>query len=177
MYETLPPTPHYEYTRTTVSPPPPPPPPPPNLFLLISTSLDSFNPEPHRISRLPQYHHPPRSMPIYNALTSGSITYSVTPPSTLMCFVSRKQFTTIPRSLLHLTDPSLLLSEPMALSAPYLMASNLPPTKDQFSAVCHHPSVLKRMDSSLTSDSYTALANTLTPPYPRKLFSTLTLPV
>ena len=133
--------------------------------------------KPHRISGLPQYHHPPRSMPIYTALTSGSSTYSATPPSTLMCFISRKQFKTIPRSLLYLTDPSLRLLEPMAGSAPYLMTSHLPPTMDQFSAVCHHPSTLKRMDSSLTSDSYTTLANTLTPPYPRKLSSTLTPPM
>ena len=112
VYETLSPTPHYEYTRTTVSSPPPtpppPPPPPPTPFLLISTSLD---PEPHRISGLPQYHHPPRSMPIYNVLTGGSTTYSATPPSTLMCFVSQKQFKTIPRSLLYLTDPSLAVSD------------------------------------------------------------------
>ena len=171
MYETFPPTPHYKYTRITVSPPIP--------FLLILTSQDarSFDPEPHRISGLPQYHHPPHSKTIYNALTSGSTTYSATPPSTLMCFTSRKQFKTIHRSLLHLTDLSLLLSEPMAGSAPYLMASDLPPTMDLFSAVCHHPSVPKHMDSSLTSDSYTAFANTLTPPYLRNLSSTLTPPV
>ena len=172
MYETLPPTPHYEYTRIAVSPPPPHSIP----FLLISTSEDarSFDPEPHCTSVLPQYHHPPHSMPIYNALTSLSTTYSATPPSTLMCFASRKQFKTIHRSLLHLTDLSLLLSEPTAGSATYLMASDLPPTMDPFSAVCHHPSTPKRMDSSLTSNSYTTLANTLTPPYPRKLSSTLT---
>ena len=145
----------------------------------MSTSLDarSFDPEPHRTSRLPQYHHPPRSKPIYNTLTSGSITYSTTPLSTLMCFVSRKQFKTIPRSLQHLTDLSLLLSEPTAGSAPSLMANDLPQTTDQFLAVYHHPSMQKHMDSSLTSDSYTALANTLTPPYPRKPSSTLTPPV
>ena len=146
---------------------------------LISTSQDarSFDPEPHCTSGLPQYHHPPRLMPIYNALSSGSTIYSMTPPSTLMCFASQKQFKMIHRSLLHLTDLSLLLSEPMAGSAPYLMARYLPPTMDPFSAVCHHPSTLKHMDSSLTSDSYTMLANTLTPPYPRKLSSTLTPPV
>ena len=145
---------------------------------MISTSQDarSFNPEPHHTSGLPQYHHPPRLTPIHNALTSGSTTYSATPPSTLMCFASRKQLKTIHRSLLHLTDLSLLLSEPTAGSALYLMVSDLTPTMDLFLAVCHHPSAPKHMDSSLTSDSYTALANTLTPPYPRKLSSTLTPP-
>ena len=133
--------------------------------------------KPHRTSRLLQYHHPPHSTPIYNALTSESTTYSATPPSTLMCFVSQKQFKTIPRSSLHLTDLSLLLSEPTAGSAPYLMASDLPPTKCPYLAVRHHPSSPKHIDSSLTSDSYTALANTLTPLYPRKLSSTLTPPV
>ena len=148
-------------------------------FLLISTSQDdrSFDPDPHRISGLPQYHHPPCSMSIYNALISGSTTYSATPPSTRMCFASQKQSKAIHRSLLHLTDLFLLLSEPMAGSAPYLMASNLPPTMDLFLAVVHPPTAPKRMDSSLTSDSYTLLANTITPPYPRKLSSTLTPPV
>ena len=103
-------------------------------FLLILTSQDarSFDPEPHRTPGLPQYLHPPRPTLIYNASASGSTTYSATPPSTLICFVSRKQFKIIPRSLLHLMDLSLLLSEPMAGSAPYLIASNLPPTMDPF---------------------------------------------
>ena len=174
MYKTLPPTPHYEYTSTTVSSPLPPIP-----SLLTSTSQDtrSFDPKPHRTSRLLQYHHPPCLTPIYNALTSGSTTYSKIPPSTLMCFIYRKQFKTTPRSLLHLMDLSLLLLEPTAGSAPYLIASTLLPTMDPFLAVYHHPSMPKHMDSSLTSDSYTTLANTLTHPYPRKLSSTLTLPV
>ena len=123
MYETLPPTPHYEYTRTTV---PPPPPPPPIPSLLTSTSQDprSFDPEPHRTSRLPQYHHPPRSAPTYNALTSGSTTYSEIPPSTLMCFVYWKQFKTIPRSLPHLMDLSFLLSAPTDGSDGQHLATN-----------------------------------------------------
>ena len=144
---------------------------------LPSQDARPFDPEPHCTSGLPQYHHPPCSTPIYNALTSGSTTYSVIPPSPLMCFIYRKPFKTIPRSLLHLTDLSLLLSESSARSAPYLMPSALPPTMDQFLAARHHPLSPKHTDSSLTSDSYTALANTLTPPYPRKLSSTLTPPV
>ena len=174
----LPPTPHYEYTCTTVSSPPPPPP-PTILFPLTSTSQDarSFDPEPHHTSRLSQHHHPPRSTPIYNASISGSTTYSTIQLSKLMCFVSRKQFKTIPRSLPHPTDLYLLQSEPTAGSAPYLMASALPLTMDQFLAVRHLLSAPKHMDSFLTSNSYTALANTLTPPYPPKLSSTLTPPV
>ena len=171
VYETLPPTPQYKYTRTTVSSPPP-----PNS---VPTSQDarSFDQEPHHTSRLPQHHHPPCSTPIYNALTGGSTAYSTIPPSTWTCFVYRKQFKIIPRSLLHLTDLSFLQSEPTAGSAPYLMASALPLTMDQFSAVRHHLSAPKHMASSLAFNSYTALANTLTHLYPRKLSSTWTLPV
>ena len=159
--------------------PPPPPPPPPTSFPLISTSLDarSLNPELHCPSRLPLCHHPPHSMHISNALTSGITTYSVTSPSTQICSVFQKHSKTIPRSLLHLMDLSLLLSEPMDGSAPYLMASILPQTLDLFSAICHHPSVLKCMGSSPISDSYTTLANTLTPACPSKPASTLTPPV
>ena len=144
VYETLPTTPQYEYICITVSPPPPPPPPPPP-FLLISTSLDdrSLDPVPHCLSRLPQCHRPPHSIHITNALTSVSITYSMTPPSTPMCSVYRKHSKPIPRSLLHLTDPSLLLLEPTAGPAIYLMASVLRQTMDPFSAICRHPSVLK----------------------------------
>ena len=97
VYETLPPTPHYKYTRINVSSPPLPPPPPP------------LDPEPHRPSRLLQCHPPPHSIHISNALTSGSTTYSMTPPSTLTCSVFQKHSKPIPRSLLHLTDLSLLL--------------------------------------------------------------------
>ena len=174
---------HLPLIMNTLAPQSPLPLPIPFLLILTYQDARSFDPEQNRTSGLPLYHHPLCSMPIYNALTSGSTTYSATPPSTLMCFISLKQFKTIPRSLLHLTDQSLLLSDTMAGFAPYLMASNLPPTMDPFSTVCHHPSALKHMDSSLTSNSYTASANSLTPPppppppYPRKLSSTLTPPV
>ena len=106
----------------------------PILFLLTSTSQDarSFDQEPHRTSRLLQHHHPPCSMPIYNALTGGSTAYSAIPPSTWTCFVYRKQFKIIPRSLMHLMDLLFLQSEPMVGSAPYLMASILPLTMTRF---------------------------------------------
>ena len=170
VYETLPTTLQYEYTHTTVSSPPPTP------FPLISTSLDarSLDPVPHHLSRLPQCHHPPHSIHISNALTSESITYSMTPPLTPMCSVYQKHSKPIPRSSLHLMDPSLLLMEPMAGPALYLMASDLPQTTDLFSAVCHHPSTLKHMGSSPIFDSCTELANTLNPPCPSKTSSTLT---
>ena len=173
MYETLPPTIQYEYTHTTISSPPP------LLFPLTSTSQDPrfSDQEPHRTSGFLQHHHPPRSAPISNALTSGSTAYSVIPPSTPTYFLYRMQFKTIPRSLQHPTDRSLLPSEHMAGSAPYLMTSALLPTMDPFLAVLHHPSAQKHMVSSLTSASYTALASTLTPLCPRKLSSTPTLPV
>ena len=168
---------HLPSSMNTLTPPSPPPPPP--LFLLTSTSLDSrfSDQEPHRTSGFLQHHHPPCSAPISNALTSGSTAYSVTPPSTPTCFVYRMQFKTIPRSLQHPTDRSLLPSEHTAGSAPYLMASALLPAMDPFSAVRHPPSVQKHMVSSPTSASYTALASTLTPLYPWTLSSTLTLPV
>ena len=170
VYKTLPPTPHYEYTRITVFSPPP------TVFPLISTSQDarSLDAVPPRLSRLPHSHHPRHLVRISNALTSGSTTYSVTPPSTLMCSIYRKYSKPIPRSLLHLMDPSLLLSEPMAGPAPYLMACVLPQTTDPSLAVCHHPSKLKRMGSFPIFNSCTELANTLNPPCPSKTSSTRT---
>ena len=101
--------------------PSPPPPPPPTLYPLTSTSLNSqfSDQEPHCTSRFLQHHHPPRSVHKSNALTSGSTAYSMIPPSTPTCFIYRTQFKTIPGSLQHLTDRSLLLSEPTAGSAPF----------------------------------------------------------
>ena len=149
---------------------------PPTLFPLISTSLDarSLDPSPYRLSRLSLCHHPRHSIHISKALTSGSTNYSMTPPPILACSIYWKHSKPTPRSSLHLTDPSLLLSEPTAGHAPYLMASILPQTTDPYSAVFHHHSMLKHMGSSPIFDSCIELANTLNPPCPSKTSSTLT---
>ena len=149
---------------------------PPTLFPLILTSLDatSLDPLPYHLSRLSLCHHPPHSIHISKALTSGSTNYSATPPPIPMCSVYRKHSKPTPRSSLHLTDPSLLRLEPMAGPAPYLMASVLPQTTDLYLAVFHHPSVLKHMCSSPIFNSCTELANTLNPPCPSKTSSTPT---
>ena len=172
MYETLPPTLHYEYTLTTISSPLP-------QFPLTSASPNTrfSDQELHRTSRFPQHQHPPPTSSTSNTSTNGSITYSTIPSSTLMILVYRKQFKTIPGSLQHPTNLSLLPSAPTAGCAPYLMASALLPTMDQFLAVCHPLSKQKHTASSLTFASYTALASTLTPLYPQRLSSILTLPV
>ena len=123
---------------------------PPTLFPLISTSQEarSLDPWPYRLSRLSFCHHPPHSKHTSTALTSGNTNYSTTPPPIPTCSVYQKHSKPNQRSSLHLTDPSLLLSEPMDRHAPYLMASILPQTTDPYSAIFYHPSMLERMSSS-----------------------------
>ena len=139
---------------------------------LIMNTLKLLSP--HCLSQLSLGHHPLHSIHVSKALTSGSTNYSTTPLPILTCSVYQKYSKPTPRSSLHLTDPSLLLSDPRAGPAPYLMASILPQTMDLYSAVFHHPSVLKHMGSSPFFDSRTELANTLNPPCPSKTSSTPT---
>ena len=150
---------------------------PPTPFPLISTSQEarSLDPSPYQLSQLLLCHHPPHSKHTSKALTSGYTNYSATPPPILTCSVYRKHSKPTPRSSLHLTDPSLLLSDPMDGHAPYLMASVLPQTTDLYSALFHHPSVLRCMGSSTIFNSCIELANTLNPPCPSKTSSTPTL--
>ena len=146
---------------------------PPTPFLLISTSQEarSLNPLPYRLSLC---HHPPHSKHTSKALTSGNTNYSASPPPIPTCSVYWKHSKPTPRSSLHLTDPSLLLSEPTDGHAPYLMASVLPQATDPYLAVFHHPSMLKHMGSSPIFDSCIELANTLNPPCLSKRSSTPT---
>ena len=152
---------------------------PPTPFPLISISQEarSLDPSPYQLSRLSLCHHPPHSKHTSKALTSGNTNYSATPPPILTHSVYRKHSKPTPRSSLHLPDPSLLLLEPTDGHAPYLMASVLPQTTDPYSAIFHHPSMLKHMGSSPILDSCIELANTLNPPCPSKTSSTPTLQV
>ena len=84
--------------------------------------------------------------------------------------IYQKQFKPTPRSSLHLADPSLLLLEPTDGHAPCLMVSVLPQTADPYSAVFHHPPILKHMGSSPIIASCTKLANTLNPPFAKQNF-------
>ena len=94
--------------------------------------------------------------------------------STQLLFQKHEVCEPTPRSLLHLMDLSLLLSEPTDGHAPYLMASILPQTIDPYLAIFHHPSMLEHMGSSPIFDSCFELANTLNPPCPSKTSSTPT---
>ena len=171
MYEILPPTPHYKYTCTTVSSPPN------SVAGVLNLSgcqiLRSQAPPRLQIPAAP----PPTTFEAY-IQCPDQWEYYLLHDSTINTdvFCPLETIQNNHQIIAASDDLSLLLSDPMAGSAPYLMASVLPPTMDQISAVRHHPSAPRRTDSSLTSN-YTALANTLTPPYPRKLSSTLTLPV
>ena len=148
----------------------------PTPVLLISTSQEarSLDPLTYRLSRLSLCHHPPHSKHTSKALTSGNTNYSATPPPIPTHSVYWKHSKPTPRSSLHLTDLSLLLSEPTDGHAHYLMASIVPQTMDPYSAVFHHPSMLKRMGFSPIFDSCIELANSLNPPCPSRTSSTPT---
>ena len=149
---------------------------PPTPFPLISTSQEArfLNPLPYQLSPTLVVPHPQHSKHTSKALTSGNTNYSTTPPPIPTCSVYQKHSKPTPRSSLHLTDPSLLLSEPMDGHAPYLMDSIFPQTTDPYSAEFHHPSMLKHMGPSPIFNYCIELANTLIPHCPRKTSSTPT---